>query len=98
VPENEAGRPTTSLMPATPEMVIALELNSVSPRAMLAHWLECEFTQALNKLKMLGLKAAPVGLLPKLAGKESLIPTKNCCDASATGPAVAPFAYSKPAW
>ena len=64
---------------------------------MLAREVDREFVQALNKLKILGSNAAPVGLKPKLAGKESLMPIKNGCEASATGPPVAPPSFRKPA-
>ena len=97
MPENDAGRPSTSFMPATPEIVIGLELKTVCPRAMLARDVDREFVQVLNKLNILGLKGVPVGLNPKLAGKESLIPIKNACRPSATGPPVARPSFKKPA-
>ena len=55
---------------------------------MLALAAICELLQALYSVKISGVNAAPVGLLPKLGGNESLIPMKNGCDASATGPPV----------
>src|SRR6185369_3763510 len=67
------------------------------PLAMLARAVDREFFQASYKLKIFGLKGAPVGLNPKLAGKESLIPMKNSCEANATGPPVARPLRRKPA-
>ena len=64
---------------------------------MLARALDAEFVQASNVLKILGVNVAPVGLNPKLAGKESLMPMKFSCDARATGPPVAPLAFREPA-
>ena len=48
-------------------------------------------------LKTFASNAAPVGLNPKLSGKESLIPIKNGCEASATGPPVARPSIRRPA-
>src|SRR5579871_3203513 len=96
-PIKEAGRPGTSLIPATPEMVIGLPLKTASPRAMLARRGDCELLQALNKLKIFGLNGAPEGLNPKLGGKESFIPMKNGWAASATGPPETPAELSEPA-
>ena len=86
VPVNDAGIPVTSLIPATPEIVIGFELNMACPLAMLARAVDREFFQASYKLKIFGLNGAPVGLNPKLAGKESLMPMKNSCEANACGP------------
>ena len=97
VPEKDAGSPGTSLIPATPEIVIGFELKTACPRAMLARAGLCEFAQASYRLKILGSNGAPVGLKPKLAGNESLMPMKNCCDAIAAGPPVAPATFSAPA-
>src|SRR5580698_2570538 len=71
--------PRTSFSPPTPVISIGLELNSASPRAILARrefsmpenrpsW--CEFAHALNKLKMAGLNVVPGLSFPK----GSLIP------------------------
>jgi hypothetical protein len=59
-------------MPATPEIVIGFELKMACPRAMLDRAVDRELFQSSYKLKILGLKVAPVGLNPKLAGNESL--------------------------
>src|SRR5579862_7213473 len=85
LPVREAN-PNTSFMPATPVMLIGFVLNTAWPRTILARAGFCEFAQASTRLKIAGLNGVPKGLKPKLGGKESLIPIKNCCDASATGP------------
>jgi hypothetical protein len=97
VPVKDAGIPVTSLIPATPEIVIAFELKITLPLAILARAVDRELIQASYKLKIMGLNGAPVGLSPKLAGKESLMPMKNSCEANATGPPVARPSFRKPA-
>src|SRR6266496_553407 len=69
VPVKDVGTPVTSLMPATPEIVIGFELNTLCPLAMLARAFNREFFQASNKLKISGLNGAPVGLNPKARRK-----------------------------
>ena len=74
-----------------------LRIEDVWPRAMLARAAFPELTQASNKLNIAGLKGVPNGLKPKLAGNESLMPTKKDCEASAAGPPFALLAFSGPA-
>src|SRR4051812_2607907 len=97
VPEKDAGSPGTSLIPATPEIVIGLDVKRACPRAMLARALFPEFTQASNKLKTAGLNGAPVGLNAKLAGNESLMPMKKACAARDSEPPLAPSRFKGPA-
>src|SRR5271165_1435237 len=78
------GWPRTSLNPDTSEMVMGKVLNKTSPRATdccAAALLPLAEAQLANRVKALGLKAAP-----------ELMPTeKGCCERN-TGPPFPPWA------
>ena len=57
--------------------LLGFVFNWICPRAILARVGFRELVQESNKLKIAGLNGIPSGLKPKLAGTESLIPTKN---------------------
>jgi hypothetical protein len=84
--ENGAGNPITSSMPATPDIMIGLSWILSVRGQMLARERFCELIQALDNFGFNPTGTAFNSDIFDLAGNESLMPTKNRCDASALGP------------
>src|SRR4051812_35188438 len=89
--------PVTSFSPATPVIANVLVLKSASPRPIERRFTSAasdavpvSASQALKIVKALGLNEGP----PGTAGKGSLIPGEYGWSASASGPPVAPRAFS----
>ena len=96
MPRN-AGKPSTSFRPFTPVRLIDLELKSASPRATDACAGVCADVAHAENRVIAGPAGSTVGGTLVESIVRSLMPTKNGCANSSTGPLVAPLTISAPA-